>query len=381
MIKTWGQDMKRWTQKAAGFGSAVLVLVAVVCVLERLPAVASQNTALAAAGFIMPGGVKEMIETDFLEQDEEDGSISSVPSSGSPLNSNASSQVSRPQSGSSASSGTTTSASVSSGASSASSAAGSSGPLSSNIREFSIANAGVQYNNIWVKNINKNHSIDIASELNKAPAVKIVKNSPTPQVLIYHTHTTEAFLGDTRTQDLSRSVVAVGDEIAAQLQAAGINVVHDKTVHDYPSYNGSYDRSKVTIQNNLKKYPGIQVTLDIHRDAMTASDGSHYKPTAVVDGKKAAQLMIISGCDDDGTLGYPNWEYNLRLAVRLQQSVATLYPGLARPLNFCPKKYNENMTRGSLLVEFGTEVNTLDEAKYSGQMFGKALAQTLSKLT
>jgi len=245
---------------------------------------------------------------------------------------------------------------------------------------MSIVNTGTQYHNIWVKNINKNHTVDIASELQKQPAVKIVRNS-TPQVLIYHTHTTEAFLGDTRSQDKSKSVVAVGDRIAAQLKAAGINVVHDTTLHDYPSYNGSYDRSKVTIQNNLKKYPGIQVTLDIHRDAMGTSDGTRIKPTAVINGKKAAQVMIISGCDDDGTLGFPNWEYNLRLAMRLQKSMADLYPGLGRPLNFCARKYNENMTKGSLLVEFGTEVNTLDEAAYAGELFGKALVSVLNGLT
>lgn len=245
---------------------------------------------------------------------------------------------------------------------------------------MSIANTGIQYNNIWVKNTNKVHSINVADELSKQPAIKIVKNS-TPQVLIYHTHTTEAFMGVTRSTDLSKSVVAVGNEIANQLKAAGINVVHDTTLHDYPSYNGSYDRSKVTMQKDLKKYPGIQVTLDIHRDAMGLSDGTRIKPTAVIDGKKAAQIMIVSGCDDTGSLGFPNWEYNLRLAVRLQRSLSDLYPGLARPLDFCNREYNEKLTKGSLLVEFGTEVNTLDEATYSGALFGKALAAELNKLT
>ena len=170
-------------------------------------------------------------------------------------------------------------------------------------------------------------------------------------------------------------------EALLSLKAAGYGVVHDTTCHDYPSYNGSYDRSGETIQRNLEKYPDIQVTLDVHRDAMGTQDGMRIKPTALINGKKAAQVMIISGCDDDGTLGFPNWEYNLRLGVRIQKSLSDLYPGLARPLSFCPKKYNEHMTKGSLLVEFGTEVNTLEEVKYSGQLFGKALAETLEQLT
>lgn len=361
--------MKNWTQKAAGICSAALMFAAVACVLARLPVLEAKDAAFAAAGFIMPAGAAEAIQEEYLEEDEEDNAPSG---SAAPVSSDAGSAAPAPSSSgskaSSAASGTPSGGTVSTVS------------LPAGVKEMSIVNTGTQYNNIWVKNINKNHSVDIASELQKQPAVKIVKNS-TPQVLIYHTHTTEAFLGDTRSQDKSRSVVAVGDRIAAQLKAAGINVVHDTTLHDYPSYNGSYDRSKVTMQNNLKKYPGIQVTLDIHRDAMGTSDGTRIKPTAVINGKKAAQVMIISGCDDDGTLGFPNWEYNLRLAMRLQKSMSDLYPGLGRPLNFCARKYNENMTKGSLLVEFGTEVNTLDEATYAGELFGKALVGVLNGLT
>ncbi len=363
--------MKNWTQIITGICSAALAFAAVVCVVGRLPAIQAKDAAFAAAGFIMPKGAAEVIKSDYLEEDEEDGgttvsttSIASNPASSSEATQSESSSSET----SSAASGT-----VSDSTSGLTSQAG-------GIKEMSVPNMGTQYNNIWVRNFNKNHSIDIAEELTKQPAVKIKKNS-TPQVLIYHTHTTEAFLGETRSRDNAKNMVAVGDKIEAQLKAAGINVVHDTTCHDYPSYNGSYDRSKVTMLNNLKKYPGLQVTLDIHRDAMGSADGTRIKPTAVINGKKAAQIMIISGCDDDGSLGFPNWEYNLRFAVRIQKSLCDLYPGLARPLNFCTRKYNENLTKGSLLVEFGTEVNTLEEATYSGELFGKSLAAVLNKLT
>jgi len=173
----------------------------------------------------------------------------------------------------------------------------------------------------------------------------------------------------------------VGDKIAEQLETAGIGVVHDKTVHDYPAYDGSYDRSLATMQKNLKQYPSIKVTLDIHRDAMHRDDGTMLKTTAVVGGKKAAQVMILSGCDDDGTLGFPNWEYNLRLALRIQNQLAKDAPGLARPLDFCARRYNENVTKGSLLIEIGTDANTLDEAKYSGTLVGQSLAKVLQGLT
>lgn len=355
--------MKNWRQYGLMLCSAALAAVAVFCTAARLPELHAGDAALAAAGFIMPGGAAEAWRTGFEEEQAATSTAASVPpSSQSPSSSAASSATSSVPASSGVSSGTV------------------SETLTGNVKEMSIGNSGIQYQNMWVKNTNKNHDIDIAAELAKQPAVKIKKDGSV-QVLIYHTHTTEAFAGSSRTQDNNQNVVAVGEEIAAQLRKAGIGVVHDTTCHDYPSYNGAYDRSGETIQKNLKQYPSIQVTLDIHRDAMGAQDGTRIKPTALINGKKAAQVMIISGCDDDGTLGFPNWAYNLRLGVRLQRSMSNLYPGLARPLNFCPRKYNEHMTKGSLLVEFGTEVNTLEEAKYGGQLFGEALVDTLNELT
>lgn len=353
--------MKKGLERTAEVASALLAAVAVACVAVRLPAGFGRSTAVAAAGFILPYGAAE----EYRSADEDDGT---GPSSEAPPPSQPSS--SRPASSAPSASAPASSAAPSSGTSSA----------ESGVEEMCINSGGSQYQNLWVKNTNAKHTIDIAQELAKAPDIKIKKNAE-PQVLIYHTHTTEAFDGVTRSTDKSQSVCAVGDEIARQLELAGIGVVHDTTYHDYPAYNGSYDRSIVTMKNDLKKYPSIQVTLDIHRDAMTRSDGTRLKPTAVVNGKKAAQIMIISGCDDTGDLGFPDWEYNLRFALRLQKSVCDMYPDLARPLSFCPRRYNENVTHGSLLIEVGTDANKLDEAVYTGQLLGKALAATLSGLT
>ncbi|WP_085834269.1 stage II sporulation protein P [Clostridium merdae] len=366
----------------------VVALISVTCFITRLgPEVLAQReaAALAAAGFIMPDGAAELLRTGLSEHDVEDlveqpGQSSSPESSSVAVRDPAEEQSS------------STAASAQEGDSSAtaqeSQSPTASGPGAA-IQELAIQNSGVQFQNVFVKNSNQNHKIDIKAELEKQPAVKIQTDGK-PQVLIYHTHTTEAYLlqeassvpagSESRSTDGSRSVVMVGNAIAAQLRAVGIGVVHDTTIHDSPAYNGSYNRSAQTIAKNLKQYPSIQVTLDIHRDSMTAANGTRYKPTAVINGKKAAQIMILSGCDDDGTLGFPDWEYNLRLGVRTQKQLSDLFPGLARPLNFCARKYNLNMTKGSLLVEVGTEVNTLDEAVYSGELFGEALAKTLKSL-
>lgn len=207
-----------------------------------------------------------------------------------------------------------------------------------------------------------------------------------PLVLIMHTHTTESyepFARDyydssfsSRTTDNTKNIVAVGDKITAELEAAGIGVIHDITVHDYPQYNGAYERSRVTVEEILKKYPSIKIVLDIHRDALITSDGMWLAPVAEINGKNAAQIMIISGCDD-GTMNMPNYMKNFNFACTLQSQIENDFPGLARPILFDYRSYNQNLTTGSLLIEIGGHGNSLDEALYTGELVGKSLASLL----
>ena len=248
----------------------------------------------------------------------------------------------------------------------------------------------VQSGNIWVYNETASHSADIQQQLGIRPDVHI-NLSKGPQVLIVHTHTTESFADSdtgsydpnypTRNADKSKSVVAIGDKIAQALQQNGIQVVHDTTYHDYPSYSNAYAKSLATVEKDLKQYPTIQVVLDIHRDAIQYSNGTRVKPTVEVAGKKAAQIMVVSACDEAGTaLSVPDWQYNYRFALRIQQQIAGDYPNLARPLDLCPRRYNMQVSHGALLVEFGTDVNTLDEVLYSGRLFGSELSKVLLNL-
>lgn len=256
------------------------------------------------------------------------------------------------------------------------------------VKELALGNEGDSFGGVYVRNTTKNHTIDISGTLKEQPECKIKLNAGY-QVLIIHTHTTECYAAredgfydksvSARTTDKSKSVVAVGGAIASQLNDAGIRTLHITAMHDYPAYNGSYERAEQTIKEILAQHPSIEMVIDVHRDSVTLDDGTKYKPTAVINEKKAAQIMIISGCDDNGKLGFPNWKKNLRMGVTLQQQIAADYPGLARPLNFAPYRYNMHLTPNSLLVEFGTDVNTLDEAVYSGELFGKSLVEVLSK--
>lgn len=242
---------------------------------------------------------------------------------------------------------------------------------------------GKKYQNFYVKN-NTNLSLNIGKSLNSPLGFKLEKTEDV-QVLIYHTHTGESYLDCDvgyyysdyypRTSDNRYNVTRVGEEIAKSLKAAGISVIHDTTEHD-AAYTGSYLRSRATVNSYLKKYPKIKVTLDIHRDAIGA-ENYKVKPTFTYKGKKGAQIMIMSGYDSDGSLNFPKWNYNLRFALKLQQKCAADYAGMTRPLDFGNFAYNMNINTGSLLVEFGTDSNTLEEAKYSGKLFGKALAQVL----
>ena len=257
------------------------------------------------------------------------------------------------------------------------------------IIECSFGATGTQYENIFINN-KTNVDINIPEILNERPDINIKKDG-TPQVLIIHTHTTEAYIDkdqgfyyqsfSPRTRDNNYNVVKVGDAICKSLENSGIKCLHDTTCHDDPAYTGSYKRSEETISKNLKKYPSIQVVLDIHRDTIDNKEKSKIKPTFTYNNRKGAQIMIISGCDENGKLDFPDWKYNLRFALRLHKQVESMYPGMTRALLFKEARYNMHKTHGSLLIEVGSDVNTLNEAVYSAALLGKALGSVLNSLT
>lgn len=227
---------------------------------------------------------------------------------------------------------------------------------------------------------------DIKKLLSDGAALKI-KDKSKPVILVYHSHTTEAYSlldsgyyikSDSRSKDNSKNVVRVGDELVKYLEAAGFSVIHDTEIHDI-DYNSSYDSSRKTVEKYLEEYPSIEITIDLHRDDITYSNKTKVKPTAVVNGKKAAKMMIIAGCEWGRVENFPDWEYNLRFDLSVQQKVNELYPGLMRPILFSERKYNMYETHNSFLLEIGTDANTLDEACYSARLFGKALSELLDE--
>ena len=207
-----------------------------------------------------------------------------------------------------------------------------------------------------------------------------------PQVLIVHTHGSEAYTmppgqeyvpsGESRTTDSQFNVVRVGDEIAAVLEAAGLEVLHDASLHDYPEYSGAYGRSLETVERYLEEYPTIRFVLDVHRDAISDGDGSPYKVISNVEGRSAAQMSFVIGTDGGG-LEHPQWRENLKFAAAVQQELAGRYPTLMRPITVRNSRYNQHTTTGSLLVEMGAAGNSLDEALLSARLLGEVLAEVI----
>ncbi len=256
-----------------------------------------------------------------------------------------------------------------------------------NIKSKTYTNEGATdiFGRVIVKNTNKTQ-IDIGKILSEKADLSVNKDEPS--VLIFHTHTTETYqipeldyyAADfaPRSESEQVNMVRVGKAICEQLEKAGYKVIHDTEIHD-GTYGTAYAHSRKAVEAYLEKYPSIKIVLDIHRDAIQLEDGTKIKPVAEIDGKNAAQIMIISGCQEDGNgiTNLPDWKYNLTFALHLQNELEKNFSGITRPLYFCARSYNMNVSHCSLLVEVGSDSNTLDEAVYSGKCLGVALSKLM----
>ena len=202
-----------------------------------------------------------------------------------------------------------------------------------------------------------------------------------PTVLILHTHATESYTrqpweiyeedSDYRTFNASYNMLSIGEELKRILEAGGITVLHDRTLHDYPSFSGSYNHARETIDAYLKAFPSICMVIDLHRDALDFNQDPQLTTLANVDGQKAAQLMLVAGTDKN--VSYADWEENLALGVKLTATLEKMHPGITRPIQLRPQRFNLDMSPGSLLVEVGANGNTHDEAVLAVRALGQAI--------
>lgn len=252
--------------------------------------------------------------------------------------------------------------------------------------DYSQQNATSKFNEIYIRNTTLNQDINIEEYLNKKVQISITKDKPA--VLIYHTHTTETYeilernfytnSRSTRSMNSQENMVRIGEEICKILEENGYKTIHDKTIYD-EKVSGAYDRSRQNISKILKDNPSIQVALDVHRDSIYQKDGSRIKTVTEINGRNAAQIMIISGCEDGNVTDFPNWKKNLTFALRLQEKLAYDNKNLMRPLMFCSRKYNMDLIPCALSIEIGTDANTITEAVYSAQLFANSLSKFLEE--
>lgn len=207
-----------------------------------------------------------------------------------------------------------------------------------------------------------------------------------PRILIIHTHATESYTqedgwrynasGNYRTLDENFNMLRVGEKMAEILNGQGIPTLHDRTLHDYPSYNGSYSNALETIKDYLERYPTIEMVIDVHRDALETDDGRQLSTHTTVNGQSSAQIMLVVGTDEGG-LNHPDWQDNLSWALKLQCRMDALYPGLARKLSLREERFNAHLTAGSILVEVGTAGDTLADALAAAESFTWVVAKTI----
>ena len=205
--------------------------------------------------------------------------------------------------------------------------------------------------------------------------------APEPTVLILHTHATESYTQNGepyeessawRTLDENYNMLSVGDALGRLLAQKGITAVHDRTLHDYPSYNGSYSDARKSIAAYLEAYPSVRLVLDLHRDAADTETGQ-LRTVVNTEGGQIAQLMLVMGTDEAG-LTHPNWEENLSLALKLHALLEQQCPGIMRPLILRSQRFNQDMSSGALLVEVGAAGNSHEEALGAVEQLAEAIA-------
>ena len=203
-------------------------------------------------------------------------------------------------------------------------------------------------------------------------------------ILIFHTHSCESYTssqnfqytptGTFRTTDLNFTVTRVGTELEDQLKQYNLNVIHNTDYHDYPSYNGSYTRSLATVENILKDNPS-DIIIDLHRDAIGSR--SDYAPTVKIgENDVAAQIMFVIGTNGGG-LWHPNWNQNLKFAIKMQEKAEEMYPGLFKPIMLTKSRYNQHAGKYANIIEVGATGNTLDQCLTSMKYLAKIMDEVI----
>ena len=224
-----------------------------------------------------------------------------------------------------------------------------------------------------VKIINTtSYQVDMEALLTKALDWKLCSDEPT--VLILHAHATESYAGtkNYRSEEESQNMLSIGDRLEQLLENTGIGVIHDRTLHDAPSYSGSYASARTSMKEYLEKYPSIRLVLDLHRDAAEDAQGNQIGYTISTEQGEAAKMLMVVGTDAGG-LTHPDWQENMALAVKLHTQLQKEHPGICRSLQIRTSRFNQDLSPGALLVEVGSAGNTQEEAMLAVEILAQAI--------
>ena len=217
--------------------------------------------------------------------------------------------------------------------------------------------------------------IDTQNPKEPKPATANIDYSK-PVVIIYHTHATESYqpISDGNFHSLPEpgTVREVGDVLTEALEAKGIQVIHDKTIHDSPSYNQSYTRSLETIQKLIGNNESARIIIDLHRDA--ASYSGNVAKTVTINKDMAAKYSLVIG------KGNPNVEALRVFANHVNATAEKMYPGFGGKIIEKQYKFNQYVSDYYLLLEVGNNQNTIDQAKLTGKYFADVMAQVIKDI-
>ncbi len=207
-----------------------------------------------------------------------------------------------------------------------------------------------------------------------------------PLVLIIHTYATQSYSvknyltkdSTLKSENEKENVISAGDAFAKALESWGIKVIHDKTLFDKISYSNAYSLSVEKVREYLKEYPSIKYVFDIQRDSLFTQSGNCIKSVANTKNGKSAQILFISGCDENGA-DFPNWKENLSLSFALSNELESINPKLTRGLNLEPSGYGQYASSGFVTVKIGTAGNTPEEAGIASEFLAEAFCNTVLK--
>ena len=195
------------------------------------------------------------------------------------------------------------------------------------------------------------------------------------KVFLYCTHNAESYIPDSGKARLDGKhglINKVAEHLQKNITVQGLPADFISTIHDYPDYDQSYANSRNTVKQLLQTDEDVLALFDVHRDSLP---GITKAATITAAGRKSARILIIVGTDERKP--HPEWKKNLAFAEAIYKQGEKMYPGLIKGVTTKAGTYNQEFHPHALLLEFGSDYNTLEEANYAAELFADVLIQVL----